>query len=111
MGATVKILAYTAAVIVVGCLLAPPLYWAGHAVAAAGIAPELGRFGFAKFFNRAVLVAAVVLAWPLLRWLGIRQMADAGLAPNPARCRHPGRARGRSDERPVAKECRYRWLP
>lgn len=84
-----KILAFTAGTLILGCILAPPLYWGGHALAGfSDVFSDLARFPFHRFFNRAVLVAAVVLVWPLLRSLGQRRWSDLGLAPNPARWRH-----------------------
>lgn len=77
-----KILAYLAAVIVLGAFLAPPLYWAGQAVAARGFMTFLAETDFQKFFNRAVLIAAVALLWPTVRWLGIRGWRDFGLEPD-----------------------------
>jgi membrane protease YdiL (CAAX protease family) len=37
-----------------------------------GVLGVLRTYPFQKFFNRAMLVAAVVLFWPLLYWLGMR---------------------------------------
>ncbi len=88
MSDAAKILAYTLAVFVLGCMLAPPLYWGGRALVDAGLLPFLNSFGFARYFNRAVLVAAVALLWPTLRWLSIGGMAELGLSKNPARSRH-----------------------
>lgn len=88
MRVLIKILLFTVATLVLGCLLAPPLYWLGHAVAAAGWFTDLAHFEFHRYFNRAVLVAAGIMVWPLLRVLGIRRWADLGLTPNPARWRH-----------------------
>ncbi len=85
-----KILAYFAAVVVGGCLLAPPLFWAGRALADAGIAPFLGQFEFPRYFNRAVLIVALGLLWPLLAWLGVRRFEDLDLDRNPQRFRHLG---------------------
>jgi membrane protease YdiL (CAAX protease family) len=67
-----KIFAYLCAVLLCGGLLAPPLYWAAHALADAGVLVVLRKYAFQKFFNRAVLVAGVALFWPFLRWLGLR---------------------------------------
>ena len=67
-----KIFAYLCGVLGLGALLAPPLYWAAHALADAGVLVVLRKFAFQKYFNRAVLVAAVALLWPLIRWLGLR---------------------------------------
>jgi len=47
-----RILVYLAAVILLGALLAPPLYWLGQAVAARGILAFLAETPFQKFFNR-----------------------------------------------------------
>jgi uncharacterized protein len=75
-----KILAYFAAVIFLGALLAPPLYWLGRAVAARGVLTFLAETDFQKFFNRAMLIAAVVLLWPTVRWLrvGVRDLGLEG---------------------------------
>jgi membrane protease YdiL (CAAX protease family) len=80
---TARLLAYFAATVLFGALLAPPLYWAGQHLAASGIAPWLARFDFETFFHRALLVAAVVFLWPLLRSLEIRSRSDLQLTRNP----------------------------
>ena len=73
-----------------GALLAPPLYWAGMALARAEWVPQLAAFPFARYFNRAVLVVALAGLWPFLRWLGVRRLTDLGLRPNPRRWRDLG---------------------
>ena len=78
-----KIIAYFAAVIVLGALLAPPLYWAANSLASHGVFPALADFKFQKFFNRAALLSAVVLLWPTIRWLRIGGWRDLGIAPDP----------------------------
>ena len=83
-----KIFVYLAAVIVLGALLAPPLYWGGHWLAGHGILPALAEFKFQKFFNRAALLAALLLLWPAVRWLHIRGWRDLGLEPDPLWGRH-----------------------
>jgi membrane protease YdiL (CAAX protease family) len=77
-----KILAYFIAVILLGALLAPPLYWLGQMVAAHGMLRFLAETDFQKYFNRAMLIAAVALLWPTVRWLrvGVR---DLGLESDP----------------------------
>jgi membrane protease YdiL (CAAX protease family) len=67
-----KILLYFAAVIALGALLAPPLYWAGH-----GLLPGTD---FQRFFNRSALIAAFALLWPVLRWLRVGGVRELGLA-------------------------------
>lgn len=83
-----KIIAYFTAVVVLGALLAPPLYWAGQAVAARGILRFLADTEFQKFFNRAVLVAAVALLWPMVAWLKVGGWRQLGLEPDPRPVRH-----------------------
>jgi uncharacterized protein len=85
-----KIVAYAAAVVILGCALAPLLWWGGRALVDSGSAPFLAEFAFPKYFNRAVLVSALLLAWPLLRWLGVRSWRELGLDPNPRRFVHLG---------------------
>lgn len=78
-----KIIAYFAAVIVLGALLAPPLYWAAHGLAGNGIFPVLAEFPFQKFFNRAALISALILLWPTVRWLHVGGWRDLGIVPDP----------------------------
>jgi len=72
-----KILVYLCAVLAGGALLAPPLYWAAHGLMDAGWLLFLKKYAFQKYFNRSLLVSAVVLLWPLVRWLGVRDWAPA----------------------------------
>ncbi|MGV3533779.1 MAG: CPBP family intramembrane glutamic endopeptidase [Chthoniobacteraceae bacterium] len=83
-----KILVYFAAVIVLGAILAPPLYWAGQWLASLGVLEFLSETEFQKFFNRAALVAAIVLLWPTVRALRIRSTRELGLQPDEYRGRH-----------------------
>ena len=72
-----KIFTYVAAALVCGALLAPWLYQAGKALADSKptvgplkfLASAAGRADFPTFFNRATLVSALVLIFPLTRWL------------------------------------------
>ncbi len=79
---TARLLAYFAATALVAALGAPWLFWGAHALIGAGIFPWLARFDFETYFHRALLIAALVLAWPLLRSLRVRSWADLGLVPN-----------------------------
>ncbi len=56
-----KILAYTFGVAFVGCLLAPPLYWAGRWVVEIDLIPQLERIKFPRYFNRSIMVVALVV--------------------------------------------------
>ena len=85
-----KIIVYFVAVVVLGALLAPPLYWAGQAVAARGVLRFLADTDFQKFFNRAALISALALLWPLIRWLGVKGVRDFGLEPDARAGRHFG---------------------
>jgi uncharacterized protein len=77
-----KFLVYLAAVITLGALLAPPLYWAAQALAEHGIFRSLAAFKFEKFFDRAALLAAFALLWPAILWLRIKGWRDLGLEPD-----------------------------
>jgi membrane protease YdiL (CAAX protease family) len=66
-----KLLAYLAATLLFGALVAPPLYWAVEAANTRGWLTFLAQFDFEKFFHRALLIGALVFLWPLIRSLGI----------------------------------------
>ena len=72
-------IAYFAGVVLLGALLAPPLYWAGNALAARGAFTFLGEVPFQRYFNRAILVAAVLLLWPVVKSLRIGGWRELGL--------------------------------
>jgi len=83
-----KIFVYLAAVILLGAVLAPPLYWGAQWLASHGILPALAAFKFQKFFDRAALIAALALLWPAVRWLHVNGWRDLGLEPDPHAWRH-----------------------
>ena len=85
-----RLAAYFIAIVVGGALLAPILFWSAQALAAHGVFPFLAKYDFDTFFHRAILVAAVLLVWPLLRISNVRGLADLGLAPNPHWARDAG---------------------
>jgi uncharacterized protein len=78
----IKLAAYFIATVVIGAVLAPILFWSAQSLAAHGIFSFLARYDFETFFHRALLMAAVLLLWPLLRISHVRCLADLGLAPN-----------------------------
>jgi uncharacterized protein len=78
-----RLAAYFIAIVVVGALLAPILFWSAQVLAAHGVFPFLAKYDFDTFFHRAMLIAAVLFLWPLLRASNVRGLADLGLAPNP----------------------------
>jgi membrane protease YdiL (CAAX protease family) len=95
----VKIALYFAGTVFVGALLAPGLFFAGKSVAATGALHESGiewvrAFGtrleetnFQRYFNRAVLLGALLCLIPLVKWLKIERGA-LGLEKNPSWLRH-----------------------
>ena len=66
----------------VGALLAPMLFWLAQLLARNAGFGFLAQFDFEVFFHRALLVSAIALMWPLLRWTGVRRLADLGIRPN-----------------------------
>jgi uncharacterized protein len=81
------LLVYLLATVLIGALLAPPLFWGAQSLAAHGSLTFLARYDFETFFHRALLLAAVILFWPLVRSLEVRQLEDLQLSPNPRRWR------------------------
>jgi uncharacterized protein len=79
----VRLLVYLLATVVLGALLAPPLFWAAQSLIGHGWLTFLGRFDFETFFHRALLVAAAILLWPFARSLSVRNLADLKVEPNP----------------------------
>ncbi len=77
-----RLLAYFAAILLIGAWLAPILFWAAHTPEVHQLFPFLARYDFEKFFHRALLVAAIVLLWPLLRALRINHWRELGLTRN-----------------------------
>ncbi|MFL6513880.1 MAG: CPBP family intramembrane glutamic endopeptidase [Chthoniobacterales bacterium] len=83
----VRLAGYFLAVILLGAFLAPPLFWTFQALARHEGLKSLGGFEFEQFFHRSLLIAALLLLWPLLRSLNIRRLGDLGLRPNARRWR------------------------
>jgi len=78
-----RLLAYFSAVILLACLLSPPLYWAGSALAENGVLPFLKGFPFHRYFSRCIQISALVMLWPAFRWIGLRRLGELGLERNP----------------------------
>ena len=67
---SLKILVYFVAVVLLGALLAPPLFWAGNWVAEHFRALKvLQESDFQRYFHRSILIAAIVLLPAICRWL------------------------------------------
>jgi membrane protease YdiL (CAAX protease family) len=82
----VRLLVYLAAVVLIGALVAPVLYWAAHLGGGKAL-HVFGQFDFEVFFHRALLISALILFWPLLKITGVRRLADLELRTNPHRWR------------------------
>jgi membrane protease YdiL (CAAX protease family) len=78
-----KLALYFVAIVIIGALLAPLLFWSAQSLAAHGVFSFLAKYDFETFFHRAILMAAALLLWPFLLISHVRGMADVGLAPNP----------------------------
>jgi membrane protease YdiL (CAAX protease family) len=73
---------YLVGVVLLGALLAPPLFWLGQLLIAHRILPSLARYDFESYFDRAILLAALLLLWPLFRSLRVRSWRDLALEKN-----------------------------
>jgi len=69
------------AVILLACMLAPPLYWAGNGLVEGGVLPFLKGFPFHRYFSRCLQISTLVMIWPAFRWIGIRRLD--GIERNP----------------------------
>lgn len=99
-----KILAFVIGTVFLGALLAPLLYHGGKHVVAegwiedgpfAGLHGSMDRATFSRYFNRAILVSALLLIAPTLAWLkrgSSREkrslLSSLDLSPNPSWWRH-----------------------
>jgi len=74
-----QVLVFVAGTILIGAFLAPPLYWAGKGIVASGalkggwlngLHDSMERARFSRYFNRAILAGALLMLWPVLKWMG-----------------------------------------
>jgi len=68
--------------LVAACLVSPWIYWAGMAIAEAGLIPALGNFPFHRYFSRVTQIAVIGGGLYLLWSLKIRRLSEFGLHPN-----------------------------
>ncbi|MEI6349615.1 MAG: CPBP family intramembrane glutamic endopeptidase [Verrucomicrobiota bacterium] len=80
-----KIIFYLIATLVLGALLAAPLYWGGQWIASHGFLSWLAEVEFRKFFHRGLLIAAIALLCPTARWVRVPNVRALGLEPNSRR--------------------------
>ncbi len=85
-----RLLAYAAATLILAALFAPVLYWSAQWLASRGLVSFLAEYEFDRYFRRSVLIVALLLFWPLFRWLHIGNWRELGLVANP----HPFRDAG-----------------
>ena len=78
-----RVVAYLLGVILLACLVSPPLYWAGTGLAERGVLPFLHGFPFHRCFSRSMQISAVLMLWPAFRWIGIRRITELGIERNP----------------------------
>jgi membrane protease YdiL (CAAX protease family) len=79
----VRLLVYLLVTVLVGALLAPPLFWLAQWFVSQGWLTFFSRFDFETFFHRALLIAALILLWPFARSLSVRSRADLEIEKNP----------------------------
>jgi membrane protease YdiL (CAAX protease family) len=82
-----KIVLYLLAVVLIALFLAPPVFWGLQALGAQGIALGLESHPFHRVFSRITQIAALVLLWPMIRWVKIQNLTQLGIEPNPRRWR------------------------
>jgi membrane protease YdiL (CAAX protease family) len=78
-----KIIAYLLAVVLLGALLAPPLYWLGQASSQIGALHFLKDTDFQRYFARSILIGAFLLLPLVIRSIGLESFRDIGLRRNP----------------------------
>ena len=79
-----RLLAYPVAVVLLACVMSPPLYWTGSWLAEVGILPIVQGFPFHRYFSRSIQISALLLLWPAFRWIGIRRISELGIEKNSA---------------------------
>jgi len=83
-----KIIFYLVATIILGALLTPPLAWGLQWLNGLGYLLDQADAPLHRIFNRGILVAAILLIWPVSRWIKVPRLFDLqafGLKPNPRR--------------------------
>lgn len=78
-----KLLLYLVGVVVIGALGAPLLYWSAQFLGSRNPSLDFTNYDFDTYFHRALLIAAILLLWPLLRALKVRSRSDLDLGKNP----------------------------
>lgn len=80
---------YAVAVIALGALLAPWLFWTIQWIAAyVPLVKPLAGYPFRRVFSRGLMIVAFAGLWPLLRRVGIRSWAELGYRPGSGWWKH-----------------------
>ena len=77
-----RLLTYLGGVVLLACLLSPPLSWTGSRLAEMGVLPIVEGFPFHRYFSRSIQISALLLLWPAFRSIGIRRLSALGLKRN-----------------------------
>jgi uncharacterized protein len=80
LSAGLKILIYLLATVLLGAALAPWIFWTGRYASKLGFLGFLVSTDFERFFNRSILISAVLLLLPAVRWIGAKRFSNLGLA-------------------------------
>lgn len=83
MSPLLKITLYLLTVLAAAVLLSPPFYWLFEWLDDAKIFTAFHDFPFHRYFTRIAQISALVLIWPLIRWLNIRSLNELGITKNP----------------------------
>ena len=78
-----KIIAYLLGVVLLGALLAPPLFWLGQVCSQISALRFLKDTDFQRYFARSVLISAFLLLPLVIRSVGVARFRDLGLSRNP----------------------------
>jgi len=78
-----KIIAYLLGMVLLGALLAPPLYWLGQACSQISALQFLKDTDFQRYFARSVLISAFLLLPLVIRSIGLGRLRNLGLSRNP----------------------------
>jgi uncharacterized protein len=83
LSAAGKIIGYLLGTVLLGALLAPPLYWLGQASSQISPLYFLKDTDFQRYFARSILISAFLLLPLAVRWIGLEHFRDLGLSRNP----------------------------
>jgi uncharacterized protein len=81
-----KILFFLLGTVFLGALLAPVLFWSGQSLASLPGLGFLKETDFTRYFERAILLAAIILAFPIMRWIGINRFRELRIGWDQPRC-------------------------